>query len=126
MQRMDGLTEIADELIHGEFVLIWYTPEGRPYCPTRLIAMVTYLRGLTPCVIDTGEKVQALCDVLNHRAMTAERRAMIETAMEEVFHVAVGLSAECRRGVSLCHLKSSVSSLDVSVAALEHALKKGY
>lgn len=121
---MDGLTEVADELIHGEFVLVWYTPEGRPYCPTRLIAMMTYLRSLTPCIIDTGEKVQALWSILHHRAMTAERRAMIETAMEQVFRCVSGLSVESRRSVSLCHLTSSVSSLDTSFDVLELALKK--
>ena len=125
MRRNDGLTEVADELIYGEFVLIWHTPEGFPYCPTRVIAIMEYLKRLTPCVLDSDQKVVALQRILSHREMRPERRAMVEVAIEQVFPFArQGLSAECSRENSLCHLASGVFGLDMCVSGLETAIKR--
>jgi hypothetical protein len=49
----------------------------------------------------------------------------VEVAIEQVFpFVRQGLSAECSREKSLCHLASGVFGLDMCVSGLETAIKK--
>jgi hypothetical protein len=122
MQNADGLAEIADELIHGDFVLIWYTHDGLPYCPTHLIAMVHYLRGMRPRFIETREKLITLTNILNHRAVNPRRKALIREALLQLFGNAGSLSVDFFRESNLMHLKLLVFRSDVCIRELGRAL----
>ncbi len=107
MQNANGLAEIADELIYSDFVLIWYTQGGLPYCPTRLIAMVHYLCCMRPIFIETRKKLITLTNiqVLNHRAVNPRRKALIREALLRLFGNTRSLSVDFFRESNLMHLK---------------------
>jgi hypothetical protein len=119
MQNADGLAEISDELIHGDFVLIWYTRDGLPYCPTRLIAMVHYLRGVRARFINTQERLVTLTNILNHRAVNPRRKALIREALVQLFGNPGNLSVEFYPRGDLVHLKLLVFRFDRCLSRLE-------
>ena len=121
MQNAHGLAEIADELIHGNFVLIWRTPDGLPYCPTHLIAMVHYLREVQPRYIDTHEKVVTLTNILNHRAIDPRRKAMVREAIVQVFGVPGNLAVEFGHEAHRMNLELLVMRLGMCVSELQKA-----
>ena len=124
MQSVDGWAVISDELIHGDFVLIWYTADGLPYCPTRLIAMVHYLRGVRARFIDTQAKLITLTNILNHRAITPRRKALIREALLQLFGTQGTLSVEFIPLGNLIHLKLLVVRFDKCVQRLEGVLPR--
>jgi hypothetical protein len=121
MQSAQGLTEIADELIHGDFVRIWQTPDGLLYCPTHLIAMVHYLREMEPRYIDTREKLTTLTNILNREAIDPKRKAMVDEALLQVFGIpgTSSLSVVFCREKNLRNLESLIFRLDACVLKLE-------
>ena len=82
------LAEVANRLVQGQFVYIWSTPEGLPYCPRRVIAMVSYLWTVlysNSNPISTSERLDTLKKILNCMCMDLERREMIRAALAMVF-----------------------------------------
>jgi hypothetical protein len=119
MQDEHRLTEIANELVNGDFVLIWLTPDGLPYCPTHLIAMVHYLRDMQPRYIDTHEKLVTLTNILNHRAIDPIRKAMVREAIVQVFGVPGTLAVKFGQETNRMNLELLVFRLGMCVRELQ-------
>lgn len=79
------LISIADKLTRGNFISIWSTPKGMPYCPQQSIAMMSYLWTARFNYITTQEQLNALKDILNQTAMPRERREKIQRVIALVF-----------------------------------------
>ena len=114
------MNKIANELIHGDFVFVWTTPDGFQYCPFQQTAMVLYLRVMKHLFIKNDDNLLNLRKILSHSAMNWDRRAMVEIAMAKVFPCGLSESlSERLKRTNQVNLSELISKLDMCVDQFE-------
>ena len=103
------LAVIANELINGEFVYIWQTPEGLLYCPVQQKAMEHYLNVMKHLFITTKKKLSSLKTLIDQSCVDPVRTEMIQMAMARVFPSS--LTAELNKSNQM-HLNLTVNRLE--------------
>ena len=119
---MGGLAVIANELICGEFIYIWQTPGGLPYCPVQQNAMEHYLNVMKHLFITTNEKLSTLKTLLNQSCIDPVRSEMIQIAIARVFPSSLSAEMNIRNQIrlNLHRLEKSIQELGLKRIQLTH------
>jgi hypothetical protein len=121
-QETNFLENIANKLIHDEFIVVLDKPHGFPYCPPKLIGLIRYLRDIAPLISQNG-LLEKLTDILNRKTMDPARKTMLIIAMDAVFSSIGRLSTDSGMAFNKSHndncLKLLTESLDEMIEQLE-------